>query len=287
MPLFKDADFESYSQPIQKMLNQDYRARLEELWKRFQPYAHSTFQNEFLRDPNKFDSLAWEMLLAEHLLKYGYTLDKIASSNSPDLCVLMGDLRVWIECVVPERGDPTNPDKVPEPIHDKCVEIDKDKNTLRCIKALNDKAEQYSRWEEKNLVDENDIKIIALNAKNLTLTICDERFPDIFRALYGMGDLCFSIDRNNLDDSRSFYEIKSEITRNSGKKISTHFFENDMNKKIDGVIFSNDWISYTSMVPEYCFVQNINNLDKLKDMTLSSGFQTYQYSHEHKRWNID
>src|SRR5262245_5940459 len=76
------------------------RAQLQTMWDRYEPYADPDFRNGFARDP---DARFWEMYLGGALLDSGKTLlpatERKSAAGLPDLCVVDGGRRIWIEAV--------------------------------------------------------------------------------------------------------------------------------------------------------------------------------------------
>src|SRR5262249_15085532 len=93
------------------------RSALEELWRRYEPYADAAFTSEFAKH---LDARFWEMYLATLLLTARKNLrkrDQVPSAvrdTGPDICINKGTRRIWIEAVAPEPGDHGEPDRVPD-----------------------------------------------------------------------------------------------------------------------------------------------------------------------------
>jgi hypothetical protein len=82
------------------------------MWATYQPYADPDFPQGFARD---VDGRFWEMYLGCTLLESGRTLLPVIegqrAGGQPDLCVIEGRRRIWIEAIAPDEGGP-GPDRV-------------------------------------------------------------------------------------------------------------------------------------------------------------------------------
>src|SRR5687767_8366967 len=90
----------------------DYREYLDALWRQFQPYADANFPSSIQSD---FASRYWEMYLGCALLGIGKTLAPRSSrtKNGPDLLIVDGGGKLWIEAIAPSGG--AGPDAVEQP----------------------------------------------------------------------------------------------------------------------------------------------------------------------------
>ena len=78
----------------------------EAMWRRYEPYADPDFADQFAQDP---EARFWEMYLGCALLDAGKTLvptaDRPDAGGRPDICVVDGERRIWIEAIAPGVGD--------------------------------------------------------------------------------------------------------------------------------------------------------------------------------------
>ena len=78
-------------------VEQKLRARLQEMWARYERYAEKDFRQGFARD---VDGRFWEIYLGCTLLEAGRTLlpvvDPQRQGGQPDLCVVEDGCRIWI-----------------------------------------------------------------------------------------------------------------------------------------------------------------------------------------------
>ena len=255
----------------------DYLEHMERLWRTYQSFASPDFQRQLLADDGKFYSLTWEMMLGATLFEKGYHLEPSIDDNRPDLCLILGGKRIWIECCLPTGGDPSNPNSVTEMVSDgEFHKVDPNKSVLRCTQALSGKKQQHLKWIAQHVCNQNEPFLIALNGLNLRLKISNVSLPQILRALYATGDMYAVLDSKNPDNTESGYLFTPKIHKSEKTPISTTFFLEKDNNHISGVLFSTAWIMHYSSSPQYCYVENINADNRTQ--TLFREFcQTYEY----------
>ncbi|MDP1947920.1 MAG: hypothetical protein Q8L77_10520 [Nitrospirota bacterium] len=239
----------------------EYLEQMERYWRTYQPFASQDFQHQLLADDDKFYSLTWELMLGATLLEKGYHLEPSINDKRPDLCLILEGKRIWIECCLPTGGDPSKPNSVTETVltsdgdfefHD----VDHDKSVLRCTQILSEKKRQHLRWIAKGVCNQDEPFLIALNGRNLQLSIFNSSLPQILRALYGTGDMYVVLDSKDAEYRESGYHFKPQIDKSETTPISTTFFLEKDNSHISGVLFSTNWIMRSSSTPQYCYVEN-------------------------------
>ena len=256
----------------------DYLEHMERFWRIYQPFASPKFQRQLLMDDSKFYSLTWEMMLGTILLEKGYHLERSIDDDRPDLCLILEGKRIWIECCLPTGGDPLKPDSVTETVADgEFHKVDPDKSVLRCTQALSEKKKQHIRWIAKGVCNQDEPFLIAINGRYLKLRIENSSLPQILRALYATGDMYVVLDSKDAEYKRSGYHFKPKIDKSITAPISTTFFLEKDNSRISGVLFSTDWIMRYSSYPQYCYVENINAVNRTEAL-FTEFCQTYQYS---------
>ena len=260
----------------------EYLEHLERYWRTYQPYASPDFQYQLLADDGKFLSLTWELMLGATLLEKGYHLERSINDQRPDLCLMLEGKRIWIECFLPNVGDPSKPNSVTETAltfdgEFECHDVDPDKSVLRCTQGLSKKKQQHLRWIAEGVCKQDEPFLIALNGLNLELKIYNSSLPQILRALYATGDMYDVFDSKDPEYRESGYHFKPKIDKSETTPISTTFFLEKDNSHISGVLFSTDWIMRCSSSPQYCYVENINAANRTG--TLFNQFcQTYEYA---------
>lgn len=279
--MFFDLTLSPFSQDVQLLLRNapdDYIQMIENVWNVYKDYASPNYQVELLRGGSKLTSLLWEMILGCALLENGLTLQKSDNDNRPDLCLIDKEKKIWIECCVPRFGQESHAGfyKVVDNTDDDCTVswIDNDFGASRYLQGLYEKKIQYSKWLASGIVSVDDIFIIAMNGREVRLSISNNALPDIMLPLYGMGNIGVVIGGS--EDGKVFYEHKKDIAKNDVTKIPTQFFLNEDNAIIDGVIYSDFWFGSLSSQPRYCFVQNILS-KKIEDFGFGKFMQVYEY----------
>ncbi|TKB88400.1 MAG: hypothetical protein E8D41_15425 [Nitrospira sp.] len=256
----------------------DYLEHMERYWRTYHPFASPDFQHQLLADDDKFYSLTWELMLGATLLEKGYHLEPSINDKRPDLCLILEGKRIWIECSLPTGGDPLKPNSVTETISDgEFHDVHHDKSVLRCTQILSEKKRQHLRWIEKGVCGQDESFLIALNGLNLQLGIFNSSLPEIFRALYGTGDMYDVFDSKDPEYRESGYHFKPKIDKSETESISTIFFLEKDNGHVSGVLFSTDWIMRSSSAPQYCYVENINGVNRTGNL-FAEFCQTYEYS---------
>lgn len=260
--------------------NEDYKAWLQDLWKKYKPYAPPGFKDQIEKSGEGLDDLTWEMVLASFLLDAGFSLVKANSFNQPDLCICYQGKKVWIECHIPQKGDPSKLSSVPEiKLDAKLQSIDMDKTTLRFTNSLSKKAAQYRRWLDNSICGKDEPFIIAFHGKKLDFQVHESAAPDISRALYGMKDQFIRYDDNRIPTEFGYHHAPSvpKQTQEGIEDISSKFFLEESNRIITGVIFSNYWYRYYfNGAPTTCYVKNILTTNP-SDISFSAFAQEYEY----------
>lgn len=257
----------------------DYTDSIDGLWQKFKPFASPSFQREFITNDVKYYSLLWEMFLTCQFLDQGFTVEPNHDDDRPDICLKINNQRVWVECCVPTRGDPSSPDFEPELPYDGSFHaVNHDASVLRCTGALVAKRRQHEKWLKKGICHAEEPYIIALNGIFLDLRISNNMMPQILRGLYGMGDpyATFSVDGDESKEDQG-YDVKTQIVKKNDSKVATTFFLDSANENVTGVIFSTDRIAHASTEPDYCYIRN--KTSKMKnDFGFEKFMQTYDYS---------
>ena len=143
------------------------REKLEQLWQIYHPYSDSNFRQEFA---THIHQRFWEMFLVCHLLHCGKNVvaKPNQSSQGPDILVKEDGRSIWIEAVAPTAGLLAKPDTVPGLLlDDKAHDVPADQLLLRVLTALGQKKRAFFTYLKQDIVESDDLCIIALNGGDM------------------------------------------------------------------------------------------------------------------------
>ena len=170
------------------------RATIESMWQKYRPYSDPDFCSGFARD---LGGRFWEMLLGCILLNAGYELlpanERDAQGGQPDLCVIEGARRIWIEAIAPTRGD-AGPDQVPEPILGVVTKVPVEQTRLRVTSAFWTKFSKFKQYIEQGVVKPDDRLIIAISGSRFAMQIVDDP-PLPLTSLFPASNQIVTLDR--------------------------------------------------------------------------------------------
>jgi len=206
------------------------REIFDRLWAQFKPYAVSHFLSQIR---TQFHQRSWEMYVGSVLLEKKLAIK--AQSTGPDFIV---NESIYVECVAPTKGNPSNPDSVPEefiatkPEEVRSSLIPDDQMILRITGAVKDKVAQYGKWKHKQRVDAKKPFVIAINTNDLGHG--DNKYnPMVLRALFGLRH-----PRINLETGEVGFSQRAEITKSNKEAVPVNFFTRKDYSCVSGVIFS-------------------------------------------------
>ncbi|NEX48287.1 hypothetical protein [Pseudotabrizicola algicola] len=222
-------------------IEQQLHAMLQEMWARYEPYADPDFRQGFARD---VDGRFWEMYLGCTLLEAGRTLlpvvDRQREGGQPDLCVLEGDRRIWIEAICPDEGAP-GPDQIVRPVAINegggLVAAPIRQAQLRISSAFWTKAQKIVRYIEQGMIAPDDTRIIAISASRFGVYVAEQPLPLIMTTLFPIGDAFITIDRDTGDVLEEGFHAAPLIYRERNPIPRTAFLDERF-ADISGVIWS-------------------------------------------------
>lgn len=223
--------------PIERQL----RAMLQEMWARYEPYADPDFRQGFARD---IDGRFWEMYLGCTLLDAGRRLLPVVGrqreGGQPDLCVLEGSRRIWIEAITPNEGAP-GPDQIahPVPINEggDLVAAPIRQAQLRTTGAFLNKSRKIGRYVEQGVIAPEDTRIIAICASRFGVLVAEQPLPLIMTTLFPIGNAYVTIDRHTGDVVEEGFHAAPLIHRERNPIPRTAFLDERF-ADISGVIWS-------------------------------------------------
>jgi len=244
----------NYIALVESPRNAQLRQIAEELWVEFHLYADPHFPQKFA---DHLHQRFWEMYLAIQLLHKNIQLIPRISSMGPDIHAQNGDQDIWIEAVAPTEG--VGLDAVPKIMDSPKFEpLPEDKIILRFTNALLEKHSKHSRYLESGLFSDKDPYVIAINGRSIQMIIFDGPLPAIVKAVYPVGDLVVAIDPENHAVVSEGYQVRQEISKESGSPVSTNAFLDPTFSGISGLLYSDaalwDMPSYPGS--EFLYIHN-------------------------------
>ena len=198
----------------------EHKVFVEELWRRFRPYADSHFRE---KARHEFHQRFWEMYLGVSLLEHGFVLQP-HRDEGPDLCTCTAEgTRVWFEAVAPGPG--SGHDQVPpvprSDLGEDVAEVPTEKILLRFTNALSKKQEKYGAALAKGIIRPDDGYVLAINSRGIRLVPFDGPMPLFVRAFLPYGPLQVAFDSKTRQIVDRFYQYRPAISKLSGRSVST------------------------------------------------------------------
>ena len=217
------------------------REQLQAMWDKYEPFADPGFREGFGQDP---DSRFWEMFLGCALLDSGRSLLQTEArrrqGGQPDICVIDGPRRIWIEAIAPTCGD-DGPDQVcgPQPINEGggFAPVPVREAQLRVTSALWTKGKKIRSYIEEGIIEPDDIRLIAIGGGRFGLYVSDDPFPLPLSAVFPIGQEYVTIDRATGTVVDFGYEPSFSISR-QGDPIPRTAFKNGPFGHISGILWS-------------------------------------------------
>jgi hypothetical protein len=224
--------------------NKPRRELIESMWAKFEPYCPDT--GHFLEEVRRnFIERTWEMYLACVLLDRGFVLRK-TEPKGPDICILDGERRIWVEATAPKPG--TGPDAVPPraargrshgsggwsgvPPSSKIL-------ALRYTSALDAKRKKVIAYRKCGIVKPSEPYIIAINIEQIedAEAFCDDGLgvPIGVGALFGIGEPFLRVPLYSDEEATAGNHVQLSVAKRSGTKIPTQFFASNACPEVSGV----------------------------------------------------
>ena len=217
------------------------RGVLDEMWASYNPYADPDFPQAFARD---LDARFWEMYLGCRLIEAGKTLmpavRRPRDGGRPDICVLDGERRIWIEAIAPDLGA-CGQDQVrgPLPINEggEAGYAPTRQAQLRMTSALWNKSRIIDRYLQNGVIAREDVRLIAIGCGRFGIWVDDWPRPTILSAVFPIGNEWISLDRSTGEVLDHGFAPSFEITR-QGHSVSRTAFLDKNYATISGIIWS-------------------------------------------------
>ena len=222
-------------------IERELRQVLQALWAIYEPYADPNFVGEFAREP---DSRFWEMYLACQLLEGGKmllpTAERRRRGGQPDICVLEGGHRIWIEAIAPDVGA-AGPDQVrgPVPINEGggLAPAPERQAQLRMTSALWTKTQKIEQYIADGVIAADEVALVAIGAGRFGLYVSEHPLPTILSSVFPIGPEVVTFDLEANTVVRQGFAPSFHIERAGGRIPRTAFLDERF-KAVSGVIWS-------------------------------------------------
>lgn len=163
------------------------------------------------------------------------------SEGRPDICISDGDRKIWIEAITPARGITGNdqvPDLVPYSIGDIATFVPTRQLYLRISSALWEKTKKIKKYFHQEIINPDDITIIAINGYRISQMITRKNLPYILNVVFPIGDPYVVFDCMSQNEVELSYWPSYEIERKKCPVQRTAFLDKEFSA-ISGVLWSN------------------------------------------------
>lgn len=207
------------SDPLYRLLAEhpERKQRVQQLWELVEPFVDTRRPQAAAAD---FNSTFWEIYLAAALLHAKISLvprsERRCKDGGPDI---EATPTAWIEAILGTGGktehgiaDPEVPDISKGAA---AYWVPDDKILVRIETALRTKREKYVAYRSRGIVLENEPYVIAVNGGSMPFGRIDTEIPRVVRAVFGLGELTVTIDRETLKVVKEEYPLQLSVS--SGK----------------------------------------------------------------------
>lgn len=234
--------------------NSALKARAQQLWRTFEPFADSQFRKEFaLHLHPRF----WEMYLGAWLVQNEYGLQPRKNREGPDFHIRRDDRSVWLEATAPDEG--AGPDAVPSIYEGRGHEpVPEDLMVLRFTNAISQKAARRDQYVRDGVIPAEDPFVIAINGRGIPMTIFDAPLPAIIKSVYPFGQYSITLRVDTLETVRAGYHRRDEVTKKSGSTVATTAFLDPSTAGVSAILYSSAalWDPPPSPGHEFLFIHN-------------------------------
>ncbi|MFZ1991964.1 MAG: hypothetical protein WAW96_19590 [Alphaproteobacteria bacterium] len=217
------------------------RDALSALWACYEPYADPDFREGFAHDP---EGRFWEMYVGYKLLRDGKklmpTAERVRGGGQPDICVLEGDRRIWIEAIAPACGDGEDDGvRGPIPINEGggFAAAPVRQAQLRTTGALRKKEQKLTDYIDQGVIARDDIRLVAIGAGRFGVSVPEEPQPLILSAVFPIGDEYVTINSETGDVTDHGFVFSPEIQRRGAAVQRTAFLDKTFSH-VSGIIWS-------------------------------------------------
>lgn len=247
--LFED-DYPGADQGYVNLKSQEYEAEremhgaLQALWERYEPFAENDFRRQFAAEPQ---ARFWEMFLACALLDAGHRLVPFGDrrgGGQPDICIVEGDRRIWIEAIAPKPGNGRDAIRLAQnrPADDeprvKTFAAPEREVALRIVGALKTKTDKVREYRQKNVIAEDEPCLVAIGGAEFGIYAQERPLPAMPSAILPIGPLAATIDRESGEVVAVGYRRSDTIDRTGADPIPRTALLDDYFVGISAVIWS-------------------------------------------------
>jgi type I restriction enzyme S subunit len=161
-----------------------------------------------------------------------------SSTGGPDVLIEHAGRRIWIEAVTATDGEAGKPDSITPPELGKASTVPDDKIILRYRSAIRAKHIKHADYLSNGIVSPVDPYIIAVNGYALSYGWADAEIPRILKAVFPLGQLEFTFDRDTRTLTGARHQFRSAIYKRSGADVSTDLFMNREYNCVSAVLHS-------------------------------------------------
>lgn len=235
---------------------------IEGLWKQFEPYADSNFEQCF-KDPEQMNSKFWEMYLTCSLIRNGQSIS--SSDSGPDIVVKNFPKDILIEAVCPQKGETI--DAVQPLKNNEVVEVREEPFILRIQNSIDNKINQYENWLTQGLVEKDLPFIVAISGMNIQhFTDYEDLPPWILKAITNIGKYFISFSTKLNQIVKDGYYEERNVEKLNGEVFNKDIFSNPKFNILSGIIYSrvnllNHNKSY--MTEDYLLIKNPNAVNPI------------------------
>ena len=210
---------------------------IPENYDRLKDYLDPDFLKKY-NDPKQRLSCESELFIGLKLKEKNYSLCTKTRTAGPDFLLNYNGKNVWIEVVTPREGNyPKYKNKEEFYIENvglcTCSEISDDNCKLKIASVIRDKGLKYNDYLRKDIVRQDDIKIICVNVASFG--IGNKSCPYTKTVMYGIEETYWFNPKTGKTGA-GFYKQKPIEKKQTNTKIDMGLFDKDKYRNIDGIL---------------------------------------------------
>jgi hypothetical protein len=215
----------------------DAAAYAQQLWDIAEPYLDEGRPAAAAR---AFHATVWEMYVAAALLDQGHAAmrreQRRVRNGGPDIQI--GNVEAWVEAVIATAG--VGDDAVPPldtDLNSPMSDVPDRELLLRITNAFDEKWRKYLGYRAKEIVGASEPFVIAINGAELPTGVVESSVPRIVRAVFGIGSLVVSIDRDTLHPVNEQFAPMPGIAKLNGSPVGTTHFRDSSYAGVSAVMW--------------------------------------------------